>query len=440
MSPSVKAVLALVFVVVTGAVLIQPILDAAETPLVGAPEEDPTPARTKRFKSGPIPPRSPSPVPSAPSPGGAVSGAFRTQSFSQRYPAPCLGRRGAAPGDGEHLIAAVIGRRLTFGTTAGPGSVAARGGTSSGKVDAFLGFNLTAELYAASSGNRAFVSAPEGAQGADGDSGLGNIETVVWSPASSCGVAIGEHGSLLALPYDGGGPLLRADVTAAGFSPDGRKLAVVLDEAGTTSVWVGDLHGTTLREVHRARDRPVELKAWSPDGTTLYLSFGPDSGLSSLTVQRTSVPPVSGGVVATPVTALAQCGGRLVGIVNGRVADISTRGPDYLTPGGTEYSAASCSPEGSFIAAIRSGRLVLLDGNGNVVRDLTTDTGYRDVFVDWGPRGAGLLFGRVAQGSNAAEVWYVPEGGTARATGLTYTPGGGAIDWSASPPTGLPLR
>lgn len=437
MSPSVKAILALVFVTATGAVLIQPILDAAETPLVGAPDEDPTPEPSEPFRSAPMPRRSPSPVPSAASPGGAISGPFRTQRLPERYHASCLRQRGV--GDREALIAVVNGRRLGFGTTAGPATAAPRGGTSPGNVDAFLGFNVTGELYAARRGSRAFVSAPEGVQGADGDSGLGNIGTVVWSPVSSCGVAIGEDGSLLALPYDGdGGALLRADVTGAAFSPDGRKLAVVLDEAETTSVWVADLRGATLREVQRLRGAPrVALQGWSPDARTIYTTAAAGTGLGFVT---TGDPSMEGRVAAAPVTGLEQCGGRLIGIVSGGVAAIGTRGPDHLTSARAGYSAASCSPDGTFIAAIRSGRLALLDRQGNIVRDLTTDTGYRDVFVDWGPRGSGLLFGRLPQGAQTAEVWYIPEGGTARATGLTYTPGRGAIDWSASPPTGLPLR
>ena len=42
MSPSLKAILALVFVVVVGAILIQPILDAADTDVVATPPSEPT--------------------------------------------------------------------------------------------------------------------------------------------------------------------------------------------------------------------------------------------------------------------------------------------------------------------------------------------------------------------------------------------------------------
>jgi hypothetical protein len=171
----------------------------------------------------------------------------------------------------------------------------------------------------------------------------------------------------------------------------------------------------------------------------LYLTLAPRSGLSFVTTGG-STPPMSGGVVAAPVTGLEQCGDRLLGIVNGGVAQITTRGPEPVTATGAGYGSITCSPDGGFIAAIRSGRLELLDAEGNVVRSLVGDSGYRDVYVDWGPRGAGLLLGRVPSGSKTGEIWYLPEGGAARNTGLVFTPGTGAIDWSASPPTGLPLR
>lgn len=437
MSPSLKAFLALVFVVVMGAILIRPILNAVDAPLVAEPQEadEIEPAGTP--EPTPTPRPSPSPEPSPTPEGGLISGPFRTQPLFDRYPASCL--RPAPPSDSADLIAALAGNRIVFGTPAGPTDPGPAGASSVGKVKTLLGFNQPGDLYAArSTSGDVLLSAPEGAQGADGDLGFGKLEALTWSPTSVCAVAIGEGGSLLVLPSRGPSQLVREGVKAAAFSPDGRRLAVVVEEGKTTSVWVADLNGTTLREVHRVRTGPpVALEAWSPDGLTVYMSFGPDSGLSFVTVYRTSVPPLSGRVGAARVIGLEQCGDRLLGVVDGALADISTRGPDHLTQTNVGYTAVSCAPNGSFLAAIRDNNLFLLDGNGRELRDLTLDSGFEDVFVDWGASGLGLLFGRVPDGGGVAQVWHIPEGGSARNTGLS-TPGD--IDWAASPPTGVPAR
>lgn len=444
MSPSLKAALALAFVVMMGVVLVQPILNSTDLGVASARNES-TPTPSKRTRPTPTPQPEPtaeatpeaSPDPSPSEQGGLVSGPFRSQPLSGRYPRACL--RGRATGN-DGLIATLTGGRIRFGTTEGPTQPQPSGGTRPGKARALSGFNVVGDMFAYDTKSGVVIAPPEGLQGADGDSGLGRIRSVVWSPVSSCGVAIGRDGSLVAIPYDGETTLVQEDVVEAAFSPDGRKLAMVLVEGGTTSVWVADLSGIKMTEVRRERSRaPLSLKGWSPGGNTLYLTLAPRSGLSFVTTGG-STPPMSGGIGASPVKELEQCSDRLLGIVNGGVVEVTKRGPDPLTGAGAGYASIACSPDGGFIAAIRNGRLELLDAEGNLVRSLVTDSGYRDVYVDWGPRGAGLLVGRVPFGSKAGEIWYLPEGGAARSTGLGFTPGKAAIDWSASSPSGLPLR
>lgn len=442
MSPSLKAVLALVFVVVLGTVLIQPILNSGDVAATSATGE-PTPSPTKRTRPSPTvaPEETPEPSPEpSPSPeGGLISGPFRSRPLFDRYPKACL--RKADPSGNDGLIATVTGGRIGFGRTDGPTRPGPGGGTRPGKAGALVGFNVGEDLLAYDTKSGVVIAPPQGSQGADGDSGLGRLRSVVWSPVSSCGVAIRRDGSLVPVPYDGESTVVQDDVVKAAFSPDGRKLALVLVEGKTTSVWVAHLGRTTMTEVHRERSgRPLSLKGWSPDAKTLYLTLAPRSGLTFVTVSKRSAPPVSGRVAAAPVTGLEQCGNRLLGIVKGGVAEITNRGPDPLTDTGAGFRSLACSPDGGFIAALRNGRLELLDAQGNFVRSLVTGSGYRDVYVDWGPRRAGLVVGRVPSGSKRGEVWYLPEGGAARNTGLTFTPRKGAIAWSASPPTGVPLR
>ena len=431
MSPSLKAALALVFVVVVGAVLIQPILDASDAdPVATAPTEPAEPSEQETEEPD-TPEPSPEPEPTPSPSGGLIAGPFRTQPLFDRYPSMCLR---PSEVDGEALIATVSGSRVGFGTTAGPTDPGPPGHTTLGRVKGLLGFSASGDLYAAFTKKQALIAPPEGSQGADGDSRLGRIRSVVWSPRSSCGVAIQADGSVLVVPDDGEGSLIREGVGSAAFSPGGDLLAVVLDEGETASVWVADLTGTRMREVHRQRaGSRLSIEAWSPDGRTLYLATG-GTGLSFVTTSR---HPVSASLGGARITGLEQCSGRLLGIVDGAVAEITRVGPDYLTDTNAGYTAVSCSPNGVFMAALRQGDLLLLDGDGPV-RDLTTDSGFRDVFADWGPAGTGLVFGRVPDGGGDAQVWYIPEGGTARDTGLRYRPGPGAFDWAASPPTGLP--
>ena len=446
MSPSLKAVLALVFVVGMGAVLIRPILNSTDATPAAAPEvAEPSPKRTKAKAPAPsptpepAPSPEPSPEPSSTGDDGLISGPFRTQPLFDRYPASCL-RQVGSPGE-QSLIAAVDSGRVSFGTTAGPVEPGPAGGSSLGKVKALLGFDRTGDLYAARSGSGGVVlSPPEGLQGGDGDPGYGKISSISWSPISNCSVAIGEGGSLVVLPSRGPDQLVREGVVSAAFSPNGRRLGLVIEEGETTSVWVADLNGTNMREVQRVRTGPaVSLEAWSPDEKTLYLTLGRNSGLSFVSFPRPSVPPLRGVVATTSVSSLEQCGDDLVGVVNGAIATISTRGPDYLSDSDSGFTEVSCAPNGAFMAALRDDDLILLDANGRELRDLTLDSGFRDVYVDWGEGGTGLVFGRVPSGGGAAQVWHIAEGGAARNTGLVFTPRPGAIDWAASPPTGLPL-
>jgi hypothetical protein len=130
------------------------------------------------------------------------------------------------------------------------------------------------------------------------------------------------------------------------------------------------------------------------------------------------------------------------------LALIARRQLRLLTPAADRYFTASCGPFGNFIAATRGGgrdatRLVLLDGDGRFLRTLG-EGGYADEAPRWGPGGAGVVFVRQPLGPGAARVWFIPEGGLPRPTGLKVATGSqdgnwfSVFDWSAGPPTGMP--
>ncbi|MDP9068934.1 MAG: hypothetical protein M3N53_11415 [Actinomycetota bacterium] len=431
MHTTLKAFLALAFVVVIGTVLIQPILQAVETAPVGAVRERQEADAGDKDASPPEPAEEPEPEP-VPTPlpteepddaAAAVSGPFRRQDLVAPYPKSCLARS-ASRAAGARIVVGT-GPRLTVGSVAGRAVTTGRAGTA-------IGFDARGRNVAALARLKTLVVGPADLTQLRPRN---QVRAWAWSPVGGCGFALGSDGSLVVETSRGEtATLVDEGVRDVLVSPDGARLGIVVEEGRTTSVWVADLRALFMREIQRTvGHRGLSLRAWSPNGRILYLSLARGSGLSFVS---TAEPPQEGGIVAAPVTNLELCGKRLLGIVNGSVAAIGLRGRDYLTETDAGYSAASCSPDGGFIAAVRAGRLVLLNGNGTLVRELVTDTGYRDVFVDWGPRGAGLIFGRKRSGAKSTEVWHIAEGGTARNTGLVYR-GAGSVDWSATPPTGL---
>lgn len=428
MNRSVQIILAVAFVVGFGAVLVQPVLDARDGSDAPTRSRDDEPAAPSPPDETPTetPAASPEPDPTGSAAAGPVEGPFRTQPFFDRYPGRCL--KPAAPRI-DRLVFVQDG-------VANPATGFALDDTQ-GKVGArsLVGLDASSETFATYVRPRDVVFSPwEGVAGADGPKTGPPVRLAAWSPVSRCGLAATAAGALRVVPT--GDILVREQVRDLAFSPDGRRIALVLDEGETRSVWVADLGGARMREIHRVQaPAQIDLRSWDPDGRTIYLSSGPRGPLSFVTADS---PPQSATVVGAPVRVLEECAGRLLGVVQGGIAAISERGPQLLTARNDGYTAVSCSPDGGFIAAVRAGSLVLLDRSGSFLRDLTPDGGSRDIYVDWGDSGAGLIFGRVPDGGGDVQVWHIAEGASARNTGLEHGRGPAKIDWGASPPTGLP--
>ncbi|MFP5352535.1 MAG: hypothetical protein ACLGIB_08235 [Actinomycetota bacterium] len=422
MSQTLKVTAALVFVAILGWVLLQPVFDAVEIVDETGTERTATPIDPTEPTSSEAAP----PAPSEPEEeSAALPEEFRTQPLSESYPKRCL-RPGAAT---EDLVMVKTGDRVVAGPLRGP--LEELGGRD------ILGISASDGWVAWADGDRAAFIARPGVH--DTISPVRVVRAVVWSPVSRCGLAVTKDGRLsLQL---GNATLVRDEVRTVAFSPDGRKLAIVTAEDEATSIWIAALDGERMREV--LRERPgvaIDLEGWSPAGDAIFYRLD-RGGLGFVT---TSVPPLSGRVSPEPSDELdhplEQCGGRLLGLIQNRIAEITIQGPEYLTGPQPPYRYISCAPAGNFIAAIGNEGLVLLDGSGNFLRDLTQDSGFTDVFVDWGAPGRGLIFGRVRSDGSpvAAELWYISEGGSPVPTGVTYRAGPDAVDWSGSPPTGLP--
>lgn len=105
----------------------------------------------------------------------------------------------------------------------------------------------------------------------------------------------------------------------------------------------------------------------------------------------------------------------------------------------------TCSPTGDFRVGIRNTRLALFDRRGSFLRNITevqTENGvWGETAPEWGPVGTGVLFERHMHLIN--QLWFLPEQSSAPhfvvalepLTALT-----GLFDWSATPPTGAPVR
>ena len=428
MNRTLQIFLALAFVLAFGTVLIQPVLDAADPGSVGAERKQPDDPGSPSSNEGPgDPAESPTPEPDlSPAPTtGPLEGAFRTQPLFDPYPARCL-QPATSRADRLITVSDGVADPVTgFVPDDTQGRVAAR---------TLVGLDASAETFATYVRPRdVLFSTWEGIAGGDGAASAPRGRLTAWSPVAPCGLSATTAG-LRVVPT--GDTLVRERVADFAFSPDGRRVALVLDEGETRSLWMARLGAARMREIHRVEaPAQIDLRAWDAAARTIYLSSGPGGALGFVT---TDTPPQSAAVVPEPVRALEQCSGRLIGVVQGGIAEISRRGPEPLTPRGDGYTAVSCSPDGGFIAAVRAGSLVLLDGAGSFLRDLAPNTGYRDVYVDWGEGGAGLIFGRAPDGGKDIQVWHIPSGGSARNTGLTHARGPAKFDWSASPPTGLP--
>ena len=115
-----------------------------------------------------------------------------------------------------------------------------------------------AEFAVADDGTLAFV--PGGARQV--------LRRLVW---------LNRDGSTTALPLEARG------YDDARLSPDGRRIAVTIDERGTVGIWIYDLvHDTFTRLM--PREERVDSAVWSPDSRRLAFWSGTDPGIYTIAV------------------------------------------------------------------------------------------------------------------------------------------------------------
>ena len=304
-----------------------------------------------------------------------------------------------------------------------------------------------------------------------------------WSPIADCGIHIDTNGELLITAVDPstttegrlavgvGIPLVRPTVESFAFAPDGRSLGLVIGEGARRAIWVADLETNKMTEVTRFPSSTccVTLGGWTPDGAELLFWAAPGASVSADGWLLQSVDPETRRIssftaVRVRPEFLERCAGELLGIVGAdrfdvgpmRLAELLTgAAPRYLTPANESHFSFSCTPNGALIASTRgevgdvsdpvgsSSRteVTILRRDGSEVITLTP-VGENDAEPEWGPPGTGLIFVRLSD--DDATVLFAAEGRAPTALGVFVSiprPGFAwqkVLDWSTTPPDGLP--
>ena len=399
-----------------------------------------------------------------------------TRRLVTKYPKQCLRR--AEPVDADGLVAAYQDRIV---------SVVAIGGTRIGTVRDVapsvrppIQWSPSGQYLA--TGPQGLFWEPDGTRVlfANGEFSHGAVSTVPrgtwgWSPVADCTVSI-ESGGLFAASVDPlvtytGAELVRQGVESFAFAPDGRALGIVIAESKRRSIWVADLIANKMTEVTRFPSPTccVTLGGWTPDGAELLFWAASGASVSADGWLLQSVDPETRRVSSFTALRvrpefLEHCAGDLLGIVGGDRFDVGPMrlaqlragsAPRYLTSANESHFGFSCTPNGALIATargeVRDGsdqvgsasptEVTILRRDGSEVITLTP-AGANDAAPEWGPPGTGLIFVRLSDGD--ATVLFAAEGRTPTALGVSVSVPRSdyewqqVLDWSATPPDGLP--
>lgn len=338
------------------------------------------------------------------------------------FPKACL-RDAPAPGRG--LIAAVERGSIGVGTPDGVSAFALR-------AEPPVGF---------SAGGRFLATAGADLWSDEGDSlGLAfkrPVKRWAWSPAGECIVGL-ERGRVTVVRPEGRPQVLVRGVPVSNFSfsPDGtRLLFVVSGQSRASGIWMADLRSGSVKLLQASTG--WTLTAWSRASRPILIQ---DQG------------PTANALSFAPADQVAYCGSEVVTVQQDRLATFGVSGvPTYLDADRRfRYSGVSCEPTGDLLVALRylkgdptSTSLAVLRTDGSFVRDFGLRSTVEDGLM-WGPSGTGVLFVGEVRGGGLPLVWFVPEGGEERTTGLRVERLGDGLDarldWSATNPVGHPTN
>lgn len=380
---AVKTIAALIFLSALAIVLIQPVLRAGDDEPTGRVKaKDATPQKGSYGDDGPH---------AGPSTADEVA-------LTARYPKRCLRKAIAATG----LLAARRGSvaDIGFPDRAPVARIGVSGDVAWSPSGTFL----------AERGGRVFDQSgnPQGAL-------FFEPREWQWSPVADCALATTERGSLtFSIPDTRrkGIRLLNAPVRDFELSPNGRRLALVIEDRG---LWIADLR---RGGVVQATDGRPALVGWFSNRSVLFsktegsgkLRFAIGSGKTAVVrgafAGGTLVRCVGGSLLASAVRESNPALAELVSLGGGIRQDVLEPSPTAYDG----YSDAACSPDGQFIAVSAiargglKGPLLLLRADGTFVRELVAG---RTASPTWSSDG--LIFTKFGK-AGRGRIWLIELG------------------------------
>lgn len=339
------------------------------------------------------------------------------------YPKPCL-RNERSSGGG--LIAAAAGAFVSARSPGGSQAFALRaeppiGWSASGRFLATAGADLWTNR-----GNHIGIAFSR------------PVQQWAWSPIADCIVGIENNRLVVVRPHQRAEFLVTGvPIATFAFSPDGTQLVYSVDEKRRSGLWIADLRSGQIELLQSSIG--WTLTAWNRAGSPLLLREG------------SAGRPVSpGGLSFAPSDEVTSCEGDIVIVSKDRLVEFGVTGtPDNVAADERfRYTAVSCAPGGGFLVTVVQPRrggaatsLIVLRLTGAFVEELAQQARTKDHPMWAEP---GVVFAGTARGEGTPGplVWFIPEGGTARTTGLRLDRLGddldARLDWSATPPLGHP--
>ncbi|HWA85022.1 MAG TPA: biopolymer transporter Tol [Opitutus sp.] len=84
--------------------------------------------------------------------------------------------------------------------------------------------------------------------------------------------------------------------SGARFSPDGRRVAMVLSGEGTPEIYVSNAQGRQIRRITARRDAVKSSPCWSPDGTRLVFTMEPGPQLYEMPAAGGAMTRITSGI------------------------------------------------------------------------------------------------------------------------------------------------